>query len=98
MQVYVDSENVTFRGEEANNKTSMYVYTAHMLATPSHVPVRQMPLDLDNSLPGVFLWIVKTKNDDTISFLSHVKTCAVIDMGKLLLHKYIMKKHPSFVA
>ena len=94
MWVDVYSSNVTFREEDSNNKTSMYVYNAHMLATPLHVPVRQMPLDLDNGLSGVLLQIGKTKNDDTISFLAHVNTSAAINIGNSLLHKYMMKKHP----
>ena len=90
--------NTTFREEDTNNKTRMYVYTENLLATPLHVPVLQMPLDSDNGLPGVVIRIGKTNNDDTISFLAHVDTCAAMNKGKLLLHKYIMKKHPSFVA
>ena len=76
----------------------MYVYTAHMLATPSHVPVRQMTLDLDNSLPGVVLQIGKTNNYDTIRFLVPVDAYTAMNTVNLLLHKYIMTKHPSIVA
>ena len=53
---------------------------------------------LDNGLPGVVLRIGKINNYDTISFLAHVDTCATMNTGKLLLHKYIMTKHPSLVA
>ena len=74
VRVDVDIRNVTFREEDVNKKTSMYIYTAHLLDTPSHVPVRQMPLDLDNGLPGVVTWIEKTNNDDNISFLAHINT------------------------
>ena len=40
VQIDVDSKNITFRKEYANKKTRIYIYTAHMLATPWHVPVR----------------------------------------------------------
>ena len=98
VRVDVDSRTVTFREEDANNKTSMYVYTSHLLSTPFHVPVRQMPLDLYNGLPGVVLQIGKTKNHDTISFFALVDTCAAIKMGTLLLKIYIMTKHPYLVT
>ena len=98
VRVDVDIRNVTFREEDVNKKTSLYIYTAHLLDTPSHVPVRQMPLDLDNGLPGVVPWIEKTNNDDNISLLAHVDTCAAMNTGNLLLHKYIMIKHPSLFS
>ena len=56
-----------------------------------------MPLDLDDDLPGVVLRIEK-KNDDTIRFLAHVDTCAAMNTGNILLHKYIMTKNLSLVA
>ena len=98
MQVDVDSGNVTFREEDVNKKNSLYVETAHLLYTPSHVPVHHMPLDLDNGLPGVVLQIGKTHNEDTISFLDHVNIYAAMKTVNLLSHKYIMTKHPSLVA
>ena len=69
-----------------------------LFTSASHVHVRHIPLDLDNGLPGVVLWIGKTNNDDTNSFLAHVDTCAAMNTGKTLLHKYIMTKNPSLVA
>ena len=76
----------------------LYVYTSHLLATPLHVPVLQMPLYLYNGLPGIVLRIRKTNNDDNISLLAHVDTCAAMNTGNLLLHKYIMIKHPSLFS
>ena len=86
----MDIRNVTSREEDANNKTRLYVYTAHLLATPFNVPVRQMPLDLDNGLLGVVLLIGKNK-DDTIGSLDHAYTCSVMNKGNLLFNKYILK-------
>ena len=94
----MDSRNVTLREEGTNKKTRLYLYNAIRLFTPSNVSVRQMPLDLDNGLLGVVLRIGKTNNDYTISFLAHVDTCVTINMSNLLLHKYIITKHPSLVA
>ena len=94
----MDSRNVTFRKEDANNKTRLYVNTSHLLDTPLHVPVHHIPLDLDNVLTCDVLQIGKTNNGDTISFLAHVDTCAATNTGKILLHKYIMTKHPSIVT
>ena len=92
VDVYIMS--ATLREEDTNKKTSFYIYTAHILATPPNVTVRQIPLDLDNGIPCVALRIGKTNNDDTITFLSHVDTCAAMNTGNLLFHKYIMTKHP----
>ena len=94
----VDTENSTYREEYTNKKTRIYVYNVHLFYTPSLVPVRHMTLDLDNVIPGVVIQNGKTNNDDTIRFLSQVYTCAFMNTGKLLLHKYIMTKHPSLVA
>ena len=55
-------------------------------------------MDLDNGPPGVVLRILKTNNDDTISFLAHVDTCVAMNIGNPLLHRYIITKHPSLVA
>ena len=98
VRLNVDSGNLIFREEKGHNKTRLYIYTAHMLAKPLYLPVRHKLLDLDNGLPGIVLRFGKTNNDDTISFLAHVDTCATMNTGNVLLHKYIMTKHPSLVA
>ena len=70
----MDSSSATFREEDANEKTSLYVYTTSLLATPLNVHVYQMSLDLDHGFTGIVIRIGKTKNDDTISFLVHDDT------------------------
>ena len=92
VRVDMDIRNVTFIEEDANNKTRLYVYTPIMLATPLNVPVSHMRLDLYHGFPGIVIRIGKTNNYDTISFLAHVDTYAVMNMGNILLYKYIMTK------
>ena len=63
---------------------------------PEGVP-RQMPLDLDNGLPGILLRLGITAASE-ICFLCHVDSCAAMNTGNLLLHQYIITQHPSIVA
>ena len=98
VQLDVDRRNISFREEEDNKKTWLYVYTASLLATPLNIHVHHMPLYLYNGIPGVVLRIGKKTNNDTTSFLAHVDTCNPINTVNLLLPQYIMTKHPSIVA
>lgn len=59
--------------------------------------IRQMPLDLDNGLPGVLLRIGSDNTTDT-SFLCHIDSCAAMNTGNLLLHQYIITNYPHTVA
>ena len=59
--------------------------------------VRQMPLKLDNGLPGVVLRLGKD-NEQSPSFLCHVDSCAAMNTGNLLLHQYIITHYPDTVA
>ena len=98
VQVDVDRIDASLREEDSNKKTMLYVYTTHLLDTPSNLPVRQIPSDLDNGPLGFVIRIEKKHNDDTISFLAHIDTCDAMNTGNLLLNKYIMTKNPSLVA
>ena len=59
--------------------------------------IRQMPLDLDNGLPGILLRVGKDHSTSTC-FLCHVDSCAAMNTGNLLLHQYIMTTYPETVA
>jgi len=56
-----------------------------------------MPLDLDNGLPGIVLRLGREGSTE-VSFTGHVDTCAAMSTGNLLLHQWIMTKHPHTVA
>ena len=56
-----------------------------------------MPLELDNGLPGILLRLGQNTQSDTC-FLCHVDSCAAMNTGNLLLHQYIITKHPEIVA
>ena len=59
--------------------------------------LRQMPLDIDNGLPGILLRLGIDASSDTC-FLCHVDSCAAMNTGNLLLHQFIITNHPSVVA
>lgn len=54
--------------------------------------VRHMPLDIDNGLPGIVVLFGKT------AFLCHVDSCAAMNTGNWLLHKWIMSTFPDIVV
>ena len=56
-----------------------------------------MPLDLDNGLPG-FLVHFGTCDDNKISMLCHVDTCAAMNTGNLLFHQWIITTYPDVIA
>ena len=56
-----------------------------------------MPLDLDNSLPGVRIEI-GMNSQHTPNFLAHIDTCAAMNTGNLLLHQWIITTYPQCVA
>ena len=58
---------------------------------------RQMPLDIDNGLPGILLRLGTDNQSDTC-FLCHIDSCAAMNTGNLLLHQFIITTHPSIVA
>ena len=56
-----------------------------------------MPLDVDNGLPGVELWL-GTKEDDEICVICYLDSCAAMDTGNIRVHQWLMTQHPSIVA
>ena len=58
---------------------------------------RQMPLDIDNGLPGILLRLGADDKSDTC-FLCHIDSCAAMNTGNLLLHQFIITNHPNIVA
>ena len=59
--------------------------------------LRQMPLDLDNGLPGILVR-VGLEQDSDMCFMCHVDSCAAMNTGNLLLHQYLITQHPHLVA
>jgi len=56
-----------------------------------------MPLDLDNGLPAIEFRF-GSRIDDEICFLCHIDTCAAMNTGNLLVHQWIITKHPYIVS
>ena len=56
-----------------------------------------MPLDVDNVLPGIEIWF-GTDPANEISFIHHMDTCAAMNTGNLLVHKWLMTQNPELVA
>ena len=60
--------------------------------------VHPMPLEIDNSLPGILLEIGQTSYYISPNFISHIDTCASMNIGNLLLHQWIITTYPACVA
>ena len=75
----------------------MLVYVAQLLNTQTSRLCAPMPLDVDNGLPGIELWLGR---DTTSEFrlLMHLDSCATMDTGNLSVHQWLMTNHPHLVA
>lgn len=63
-----------------------------MILNHNSVSVRQMPLDIDNGLPGIEV------NFGSIVFLCHANSCAAMNTGNKLLHQWIISTYPEIVV
>ena len=91
--------SVTFDIEEDRNndytkKRRLWVISAQIFISNTNKP---MPLDLDNGLPVICLQFGRSAKQE-ISFGCHVDTCAAMNTGNLLVHKWIMTSFPHIVA
>ena len=87
------SNNSSYTTEERVTKKGRLFALSASIFNQNSKSIRQMPLDLDNGLPGI---AIRFTND--IFFLNHVDTCAAMNTGNLLVHQWIISNHPSIVA
>ena len=71
------------------------VLTSKLLTSTSVCPI---PIDKDNSLPGIPLKIGQTSYSISPNFLAHIDTCASMNTGNILLHQWIVTTYPACVA
>ena len=84
--------------DQASKKARLMVYSAHIYSAAVRTTrLRHMPLDLDNGLPAIEFRFGNCI-DDEICFLCHIDTCAAMNTGNLLVHQWIMTKHPYIVS
>ena len=83
----------------AAKRNQIFVISAHVFHQ-STLPIRPIPLTVDNGLPGIALWFGKPSfpPSNSILFLCHIYTCAAMNTGNLKVHQWIMSTHPELVA
>ncbi len=94
--VRIDENAEEIKEDSPPKRTRLYVVSASILRS-SVAPTRQMPLDLDNGLPGILVRFGST-DEEEISFTCLVDTCAAMNTGNLKVHQWIMTQYPSLVA
>jgi hypothetical protein len=82
--------SVTFQ-DHVDKRSRLFIQSAVVLNQNS-VSVRQMPLDIDNGLPGIEI------NFGSIVFLCHADSCAAMNTGNKLLHQWIVSTYPDIVV
>ena len=84
----------------ASPEARLWITSASLLQHSHNNPIRPMPLDLDNGLPGVVIRFATPSNIESTApaFLCHLDSCAGMNTGNLTIHQYIITKHPSIVA
>ena len=91
-----ESEKMGFEEKDTNTEDTrrkrgrIWVFPANILIRDAATVTPPMPLDVDNGLPGIELWFG--------THMNHEDTCAVMNTGDLLFHKWLMTKHPHLVA
>ena len=98
-RVDFDLKDKPLEEEPDHKQGSLYVVAARIFISKlaTQHAIRPMPLDLDNGLPGILMRVGLAQDNDTC-FLCHVDSCAAMNTGNLLLHQYIITKHPHTVA
>ena len=94
------NEQKANRDKSYQKRNRLFVQWVNIFKQSSST-LRQMPIDLDNGLPGIAIRFesnTNTKDDDEIVFGCLVDTCAAMNTGNLLVHKWIMSQHPHLVV
>ena len=101
---WMKQKNVTSVNNNTNNvkedssskKQRLWIVSGSLLNTNGQSELRHMPLSLDNGLPAAVLRF-GTNDANEIPFSCHLDSCAAMNTGNLLLHKWIITKYPKIV-
>ena len=83
--------------DASRKKGRLWVYVAQLLTTPTSRLCAPMPLDVDNGLPGIELWLGRDAASE-VGLLMHLDSCAAMNTGNLSVHQWLMTKHPHLVV
>ena len=73
-----------------------FVVTSGSLLQTNSTAIRQMPLDLDNGLPGILARFGSNEHNE-VNFICLINTCAM-NTGNLQVHQWLMTTYPEIVA
>ena len=90
------NENDDVTDDSPSKRKRLFVISTPILKNTVST-TRQMPLDLDNGLPGILVRFGNTDSNE-LSFICLVDTCAAMNTGNLLVHQWIMTQYPELVA
>ena len=57
-----------------------------------------MPLAIDNNFPSINSRFESTQNHSEISFVSHIDSCAAMNVVNLKIHQWVITIHPEIVS
>ena len=103
MPTFKGKRSVRFDDEEGKKRDTrrqrnrLWIFSASILVNATAAITPPMLLDVDNGLPGIELWF-GTQADHEVGFICHMDTCAAMNTGNLLVHKWLMTRHPHLVA
>ena len=74
-----------------------WVFSAILVVVGHQVTTPQIPLDVDNKLPGIELWF-GTSDENEVGFLCHMDTCAVMNTDNLAVHQWLITTQPHMIV
>ena len=83
--------------QEGTKRSRLFITTAQIFNQATSTLLRPMPLDIDNGLPAIEFPFGQPNRWDYISFTCHIDSCAAMNTGNLLVHKWIITSHPEMV-
>ena len=78
---------------------SMFVFRGRVFVATQQNDrkIRNMPLEIENNLPGMIMSFLDKPSGSNTTFLLNVDSCAALNVGNLLVHQYIITKYPELV-
>ena len=95
-RVGFEPDNTTPQDNQ-RKKGRLWVFSANILVSNAQIIAPPMPLDVDNGLPGIELWLGNDAKDE-MCFICHMDTCAAMNTCNLAVHQWLMTSHSHLVA
>ena len=57
-----------------------------------------MPITVDNNIPSINIRFGSTQNHSKVMFVSHIDSCAAMNVGNLKIHQWVITIHPEIFS